>query len=67
MASQGCISPTLVVESVPLSRIVKNKNNAREHNKPKQIEKLAQSIRKFGFLAPVVVDQADLLLCGHAR
>ncbi|KAB2877274.1 MAG: site-specific DNA-methyltransferase, partial [Pseudorhodoplanes sp.] len=66
MASQGCISPTLVVESVPLSRIVKNKNNAREH-KPKQIEKLAQSIRKFGFLAPVVVDQEDLLLCGHAR
>ncbi len=66
MASQGCISPTLVVESVPLSRIVRNKNNAREH-KPKQIEKLAQSIRKFGFLAPVVVDQADILLCGHAR
>lgn len=59
-------SPTLAVESVPLSRIVKNANNARGH-KPKQIEKLAQSIRKFGFLAPVVIDQADLLLCGHAR
>jgi DNA modification methylase len=66
MDSQGCYSPKLAVESLPLDQIIRNKDNAREHSQ-KQIEKLANSIRKFGFIAPIIVDDGNLLLCGHAR
>jgi DNA modification methylase len=51
---------------LPVSSIRENPNNAREHDR-KQLTKLARSIRKFGFITPVVVDETDELLCGHAR
>lgn len=66
MESQSRHFPKLAVEPLPLNQIVKNKDNAREHGQ-KQIANLARSIRKFGFLAPVIVDDGSLLLCGHAR
>ncbi|MGE3708526.1 MAG: site-specific DNA-methyltransferase [Hyphomicrobiaceae bacterium] len=66
MDSQSRDSPRLAIEPLPLGLIVRNKDNARKHSS-KQIEQLAQSIRKFGFLAPVIVDDGNLLLCGHAR
>ena len=53
-------------ETVPLASIKLNPNNAREHSR-KQLAKLARSIEKFGFITPVVVDEAGELLCGHAR
>lgn len=66
MGSQNRYSPKLTIEPLPLGLIVRNKDNARKHSQ-KQIEQLARSIRKFGFLAPVIVDDGNLLLCGHAR
>lgn len=66
MDSQDRASPKLAIEPLPLGQIVRNKDNARKHS-PKQIEQLAQSIRKFTFLAPVIIDDGNLLLCGHAR
>ena len=53
-------------EFVDLEAIRANPNNAREHD-TRQIAKLAQSIAKFGFLSPVVIDASCELLCGHAR
>src|SRR5437667_5897302 len=53
-------------EMLPLSSIKINPNNAREHSR-KQLAKLARSIRKYGFNTPVVVDESNELLCGHAR
>lgn len=66
MDTQSHDLPKLAIEPLPLSQIVRNKNNARGHS-PKQIGHLTQSIRKFGFLAPVIVDDGNLLLCGHTR
>ena len=40
--------------------------NARKHS-AKQIEKLAASIREFGFNAPVLVDGKGVILAGHGR
>jgi DNA modification methylase len=57
---------TLSFECVPIERIRESPHNAREHNR-KQLAKLARSIRKFGFLSPVVIDEDGTLLCGHAR
>lgn len=66
MGNQDRYSSKLTIEPLPLGLIVRNKDNARKHSQ-KQIEQLARSIRKFGFLAPVIVDDGNLLLCGHAR
>lgn len=40
--------------------------NPRTHN-DKQLAKLKSSIQRFGFTAPVIVDEADVILGGHGR
>ncbi len=40
--------------------------NARTHSK-KQLRKIADSIRQSGFLNPVLVDRASVIVAGHAR
>jgi len=40
--------------------------NARTHS-DKQLAKLKASIQKFGFTAPVLVDEAGVVLAGHGR
>ncbi len=42
------------------------KKNARKHSK-KQIRQLADSIKVFGFNWPLLVDEANRLIAGHAR
>src|SRR5260221_4044234 len=41
-------------------------NNARTHSK-KQIRQIANSIKKFGFCNPVLIDDAKLIIAGHGR
>src|SRR5215204_3898235 len=40
--------------------------NPRVHSK-KQIGQIAASIRRFGFTNPVLIDDANMILAGHAR
>jgi len=40
--------------------------NARTHSR-KQVRQIADSIRKFGFTNPVLVDQENSILAGHGR
>src|SRR5215212_9000768 len=40
--------------------------NARTHSK-KQVRQIAESIRRFGFTAPVLIDRWNLILAGHGR
>ena len=40
--------------------------NARTHSK-KQIGQIAASIRRFGFTNPVLIDDGNMILAGHAR
>lgn len=47
-------------ELIPYAR------NARTHS-PAQITQIAASIKKFGFLAPVVIAEDNTILCGHGR
>ncbi|MEQ1530747.1 MAG: ParB/Srx family N-terminal domain-containing protein, partial [Methylococcales bacterium] len=41
-------------------------NNPRTHS-DKQLVKLKASIQKFGFTAPVLVDESNVILSGHGR
>jgi hypothetical protein len=40
--------------------------NARTHSR-KQVQQIAASIREFGFVNPVLVDDEDRVIAGHAR
>ena len=50
----------------PIESLTVYDRNARKHS-AKQIEKLAASIREFGFNAPVLVDGKGVILAGHGR
>lgn len=49
-----------------LSDLTVNPRNARKHSE-KQIAQIAASIRQFRFINPIVVDQSNTILAGHAR
>ena len=42
------------------------KNNAKIHG-PEQIEQLRRSLREFGFVSPVLIDEDKNLIAGHGR
>jgi ParB-like nuclease domain len=46
--------------------LVLDPRNPRQHSQ-RQINQIADSIREFGFIAPVVVDHAAQVVIGHAR
>jgi DNA modification methylase len=54
------------IELLPIGEIQPNPRNARKHSK-KQIRQIADSIRAFGFLVPVLVDEISTTLGGHGR
>lgn len=54
------------IEMVPIGSLRPNPRNARKHSK-KQIEQIVQSIRRLGFLNPILVDDNELILAGHGR
>jgi DNA modification methylase len=41
-------------------------NNARKHSS-KQIKEIENSIKTFGFLNPVLIDENDMIIAGHGR
>ena len=40
--------------------------NAKKHDE-KQIKNVAESIKQFGFVQPVVIDRAGVIVIGHCR
>lgn len=54
------------IEVWPISRLKPYERNARTHS-PEQIEQTADSIRKFGFLNPILVDSSAGIVAGHGR
>jgi 16S rRNA G966 N2-methylase RsmD len=54
------------IELVPVSRLAPYKGNARTHSR-KQIRQIADSIKRFGFTNPVLVDNGGEIIAGHGR
>lgn len=54
------------IEMWALDRIKPYPRNARKRT-PAAIEKLAASIREFGFVQPIVVDEDGVIIIGHGR
>ncbi len=57
--------PTSIVR-IPVAELKPDPENAREHS-PRQIDQLSKSIRDFGFVWPVMIDESKRILAGHAR
>jgi DNA modification methylase len=54
------------IEYTPVRELRPHSNNARTHSK-KQIRQIANSIAKFGFCNPVLVNDAKQIIAGHGR
>lgn len=54
------------IKRVAISDLKPYENNAKKHGK-KQLEKLTQSIKEFGFISPVLIDKDYNIIAGHGR
>ena len=59
-------TPTFAVEWWPIGRVTPYPNNARVIP-ASAVEKVASSIRSFGWRQPIVVDTAGVIVVGHVR
>ena len=57
---------TTEMKLVPIDKLIPYANNARTHSK-EQILKLRSSLREFGFINPVIIDQNFNVVAGHGR
>jgi DNA modification methylase len=60
------MQPDIAVVSVPLASLIPYAANARTHSEA-QVAQIAASIAEFGFVNPVLVDAAGVLVAGHGR
>lgn len=54
------------IEQIKVEALVPYARNSRTHS-PAQVEKIAASIREFGFNNPVLIDADGVLIAGHGR
>ncbi len=56
----------LTIQNIEIARIREYKNNPKLHNRV-QIAKIRESIREFGFINPVLLDENLEIIAGHGR
>ena len=56
----------MIVENIDINLLKPYSNNPRKLT-PKAIEKVAQSLKEFGFRQPIVVDGNNTIVVGHTR
>ena len=52
--------------TVPVAELVPYERNARTHSEA-QVERLRRSLREFGFVAPILIDEERRVIAGHGR
>lgn len=58
--------PPRTVEHIPIASLKPWDRNARTHSR-KQVRQIADSIERFGFTNPVLIDADNRILAGHGR
>ena len=53
-------------KTISVADLVPYARNSRTHS-PQQVDKIAASIREFGFLNPIIVDGQNGIVAGHGR
>ena len=60
------MNATLAIEYLPLAQLSPYARNSRTHSQ-EQVQALANSIRRFGFNNPVLIDADGTIVAGHGR
>lgn len=58
--------PDLLYKKHPVSELIAYARNARTHS-AEQVDKIAASIREYGFINPVIIDGSNGIIAGHGR
>jgi ParB-like chromosome segregation protein Spo0J len=53
------------IKQMAINEVIPYGKNPRKNDKA--VEKVANSIREFGFQQPIVVDKDNVIICGHTR
>lgn len=56
----------MVIEERKVSDLIPYEKNAKKHDQ-RQIKNVAESIKRYGFVQPVVVDKNNVIVIGHCR
>ncbi len=56
---------SIKIEEIKLGDLKGYENNPRTNDKA--VKYVANSIKKFGFLVPMVIDKDNVIVCGHTR
>ncbi len=51
---------------IAIDKVTPNGRNARTHSR-KQIRQIADSIKAFGFVVPILIDDGGVIIAGHGR
>jgi len=54
------------VEMIDIDKIIPYNENPKEHKK-EQINKIASSIKNYGFNVPIIIDKKNEIIAGHGR
>lgn len=57
--------PTTAIETLPIDQLRPWPRNVRTNSR-KQIRQIAESIRRFGFTNPLLIDGENRIMAGHA-
>jgi len=63
---RGLMKPFPAYKTFSVQKLVPYARNSRTHS-PQQIDKIAASIKEFGFLNPIIVDGDNGIIAGHGR
>jgi hypothetical protein len=58
--------PASEIVFLPIKSLAPHARNARMHS-PEQVQQIAASMREFGWVNPVLVDEGRILIAGHGR
>ena len=53
------------IEQKNIADLIPYENNPRKNDKA--VDKVANSIREFGFKNPIIIDENNVIICGHTR
>lgn len=54
------------IKQIKINQLIEYKNNAKKHDE-NQIKNVMQSIKEFGMVQPIVIDQNNTIIIGHCR
>ena len=54
------------IESIPIECLIPYPKNAKKHDQ-RQINNVAESIKQYGFVQPIVIDRDGVIVIGHCR